>query len=186
VIRSRLVVAGVLVAAAVGACGSQQSPNWTFVPASAQAAASATGASPAAGASASAAAASAPSASPSPPTAAESPSPAAASPGGGASGAPGAGGSTLNLAAKNIAYDQSSLTAPANTPLTIHFDNQDTGVGHDVAIHAGSADGQLEFQGNVIVGPASVDYQVPALPPGTYTIICIIHPTQMVATLTVK
>lgn len=92
----------------------------------------------------------------------------------------------LNLAAKNIAYDQSSLTAVANTPLTIHFDNQDAGVGHDVAIHQGSASGPLEFQGQVIVGPSSVDYQVPALPPGTYTVICIIHPTQMVATLTVK
>jgi plastocyanin len=104
----------------------------------------------------------------------------------GSSTAPATGGSVMNLAAKNIAFDQSSLTASANTPLTIHFDNQDTGVGHDVAIHQGSAGGPLEFQGQVIVGPSSVDYQVPALPPGTYTVICIIHPTQMVATLTVK
>ncbi len=140
--RLRLVGAGILVTAAVGAC-SAQAPDWSLAPASPRAAS--------------------------------------------ASGSPVApGGATVvDLAAQNIAFDRTSLTAAANTPLTIRFDNRDQGVGHDVTIHQGSADGKLEFQGDVIVGPATVDYRVPALPPGRYEIICIVHPTQMVATLTV-
>jgi plastocyanin len=167
--RLRLVVAGVVVAAAAAGCSSA-GPNWSITPPapSPTAAASAAVASSAPGGSAPA-----------------TPAP-QASTATGSSTAPATGGSVLSLAAKNIAFDPSSLTATANTPFTIHFDNQDTGVGHDVAIHQGSAGGPLEFQGQVIVGPSSVDYQVPALPPGTYTVVCIIHPTQMVATLTVK
>jgi plastocyanin len=99
---------------------------------------------------------------------------------------PSAGATVLDITARNIAFSPTDLTATADTPLTIHFDNEDAGVAHDVAIHRGAAGGESVFQGDTITGVASTDYDVPSLPAGTYTIICIVHPTQMIATLTVK
>jgi plastocyanin len=37
-----------------------------------------------------------------------------------------------------------------------------------------------------VTGPTKVDYQIPALAPGTYTFICDVHPTTMTGTITVK
>ena len=135
--RLRLLAAGVVVAAVLGACGSQASG----------------------------------------PTGA---------PETGAPAAVGTGVAVLSITAQNIAFDRASYTTVANTSMTIHFDNRDQGVGHDVAIHQGPADGKLLFQGETIVGPATIDYHVPPLPPGSYTIVCVEHPDGMVATLTVK
>ncbi len=47
--------------------------------------------------------------------------------------APSAGGSapaqtTLELTAQNVAYDQTTLSAPAGQPFTIHFKNNDAGM----------------------------------------------------------
>ena len=47
---------------------------------------------------------------------------------------PPGGGTVLDVVAKNIAFDQTTLTAPADRPFTIHFDNQDAGTPHDVDI----------------------------------------------------
>jgi plastocyanin len=104
---------------------------------------------------------------------------------------PGAGQSpstspTIDITAKNIAFEESQVAAPANVPLTIHFDNEDAGVPHDVAIYQGSAEGKQVFLGNIVTGVTSTDYHVPNLAPGTYTLICTVHPSQMTATLTVK
>ena len=39
--------------------------------------------------------------------------------------------------------------------------------------------------GNLVTGPATADYQVPALPPGKYFFRCDVHP-QMNGTLTAR
>jgi cytochrome c oxidase subunit 2 len=104
----------------------------------------------------------------------------------GASGGPPPGtgeGPTLDLSAKDIAYDESSLTVPANTPFNIDFDNQDDGIPHNVAIHEGSAKGPEVFRGDVFNGIASMVYNVPALGPGEYGFVCTVHPN-MTGTLT--
>ena len=58
---------------------------------------------------------------------------------------------TLELAAQNIAYDKSSLEAPAGQPFDIKFTNNDAGVPHNVSIHQGSATGPEVFRGEIFV-----------------------------------
>jgi plastocyanin len=103
-----------------------------------------------------------------------------------AGGSPGAaGGTSIDLAAKNIAFDQSSLSAPANAPFVIHFDNQDSGIPHNVAIYNDSSKTEVKFRGDPVTGPAQATYDVPALPAGTYYFQCDIHP-QMNGTFVVQ
>lgn len=121
-------------------------------------------------------------------SAAATPPPASGTPG--ASGVPApsgatGGGPSVDITAHNIAFSQASVTAPANTAFTIHFDNQDQGIPHDVAIAQGSPTGQQVFKGDLVTGPAAADYHVPALPAGTYSFVCTVHPN-MTGTLTVQ
>jgi cytochrome c oxidase subunit 2 len=113
--------------------------------------------------------------------------PPSAAPGGSGpppSGAP-AAGPTLQVSASGIAYEQKELTAPADTPFKIAFDNKDAGVPHNVAIHQGSPTGQEVFKGEIFAGVATKTYDVPALPAGAYAFVCTVHPT-MTGTLTVN
>lgn len=86
-------------------------------------------------------------------------------------------------------FDETELSAPADTPFTIHFDNQDAGIPHNVAIFEGtSATGAPLWAppGNALLtGPDTDDYHVAALPAGTYTFACLVHLTTMTGTLTV-
>ena len=94
-------------------------------------------------------------------------------------------GPTLQVSAANIAYEQSSLEAPANTPFSIEFDNKDAGVPHNVSIHKDSATGEELFKGDIFNGPDKRTYSVPALPAGAYAFVCSVHPN-MTGSLTVK
>ena len=119
-----------------------------------------------------------------------------------ASGAPAAGGGSagggtvasgtpapsvpaadVSLSAQNIAYDTATLTVPAGKAFTLAFDNKDAGTPHNVAIRDSS--GAELFKGEIITGPKSVVYDVPALPAGTYTFVCSVHPN-MTGTITAK
>ena len=90
---------------------------------------------------------------------------------------------TLNEGAMNQAFTAGTLNAPASTPFTIHFNNQDSGVPSDMLIKDSA--GNTVFKGDMVTGPAAVDYAVPALAAGTYTFTCTIHPTTMNGTLVV-
>ena len=111
-------------------------------------------------------------------TASPSPAPSGGAPSGGAAGP------TLDLVAQNVAFDKTDLSAPASGPLTIHFDNRDAGVNHDVDVLDGS--GKKVFDGKDFPGPAAQDYAVGQLPAGSYKFECSIHPTLMFGTLTVQ
>jgi plastocyanin/cytochrome c553 len=119
------------------------------------------------------------------------PSGAAASvaPSGSPAGSPAASGgaaeTVLQLAAANIAYDQTDLAAPAGVPFQIAFTNNDAGIPHNVSIHQGSPTGTEVFKGAIFTGVATQTYDVPALPAGTYSFVCSVHPN-MTGTLTVK
>jgi plastocyanin len=85
-------------------------------------------------------------------------------------------------------FATTSLTAPAGTPFTLDFDNQDPGTQHDVVIATGPPGGssQVLFDGAVVTGPTTVAYAVDALDAGTFHFYCKIHPTTMTGTLTVQ
>lgn len=122
-------------------------------------------------------------ASPAPSAGAGSPAPS----GDVASPAPSDGGGgtvTLNLAAPNaVGFDLTELTAPADEIFYILFSNNDPGVPHNVAIK--DASGLVVFQGAIFKGVETREYEVPALPAGTYTYVCSVH-LNMTGTLTVN
>jgi len=156
------------VALLVSACAASVAPGWTFAPPTP---APTPGPSQSAGASAAAseAASTAPSAESS------------GAPSAGASG--GAGGSgAVDITAAGTTWTTTDVTAPANAAFTIHFDNQDPSIPHNIVIKDGS--GMAMFTSDLLTGAAKADYQVPALPAGAYTFVCSVH-TNMVGHLTV-
>ncbi len=166
------------VALLLAACTAYQ-PSWTYDPSIGKSTPGPSGA-VASGAVASGAPAS-PTTGPGPtvPTGSLAPSAAAgASPGT-------AGGAVIKLAAKDIAFDQHDLSAPANAPFVIQFDNQDAGVPHNVAIYEDNTKQNVLFRGDVVTGPTQTTYNVQALPPGTYYFQCDVHPGQMSGTIVV-
>jgi plastocyanin len=94
----------------------------------------------------------------------------------------GGGGDVVQIAALNIAWEQTEVSAPAGKPFTIHFNNKDAGIPHNVAIK--DASGMEMFKGDIVTGPIETDYKVPALAAGTYQFVCTVHPN-MVGTLKV-
>jgi plastocyanin len=94
---------------------------------------------------------------------------------------PGAG-SAVEVTAENIQFDTSRLTAPASKSFTLVFHNNDPSVPHNVAIYADSSASTSLFVGKVFNGRATMSYQVPALPAGSYFFRCDVHP-QMSGTL---
>jgi plastocyanin len=85
-------------------------------------------------------------------------------------------GSALKISAQNLTFDTKCLAAPAGQPFTITLDNQENGIPHNVAIYQSPSRSKVLFQGKVVVGVATVTYQVKALPPGTYYFQCDVHP----------
>ncbi len=101
------------------------------------------------------------------------------------SAAPSAEAGTVSISASGIAFEQASVTAPAGKAFKITFDNKDAGTPHNVAIHKDSATGAEVFKGDIVNGPATKTYDVPALDAGTYAFVCSVHPN-MTGTLTVQ
>jgi Cytochrome c. len=98
------------------------------------------------------------------------------------------GAVTLNLTAPtgasvSGAYDTKSLTGPAGVPFNILFTNNDVGMPHNVAIT--NASGIQVFKGEIFVAVGTRNYEIPALPPGTYIFSCTVHPN-MTGTLTIQ
>ena len=153
------------VALSAAACSADTAPGWTYA---------APTASPSAAASSGASAA--------PSGASAAPSGASAAPSGSASAPSDSGaGGAVQISALNIAFEQTSATAPADAPFTIHFNNKEA-VPHNVDVKDSS--GASKFKGDIVTGPKEVDYQVPALPAGDYTFVCDVH-NNMTGTLKV-
>ncbi len=157
--RRPLVVLTIALSAVLAACTSSSAPGWTYAPPT-----EAPASQPAPSGDASAAPSS------------EAPSSAAPSDNGGE------GGDVVEVSAMMIQFEQKELSAPADAPFVIRFDNKDAGTPHNVEIK--DANGQSVFKGEIFNGAAVKDYAVPALAAGTYQFVCTVHPN-MIGTLKV-
>ena len=92
----------------------------------------------------------------------------------------------MAISATNVAFDQKALTAPAGTPITLKFVNNDAGIQHNVMIHTGPNESDpILFDGQIFPGVDTKLYPIPPLQPGTYAYMCKVHPV-MTGTLTVQ
>jgi cytochrome c oxidase subunit 2 len=94
-----------------------------------------------------------------------------------------AGQVQLDLAAKDVTYSTATLDAPADTPFSIKFQNNDASITHNVAIKDSA--GTEVFKGEIFEGVDTRVYPIPALKAGAYVFDCSVHPN-MTGTLTVK
>jgi plastocyanin len=101
------------------------------------------------------------------------------------SGDSGSGSGAVAISASGIAFEQTTVDIPAGKAFQIAFDNKDAGTPHNVAIHKDSATGPEVFKGEIITGPATATYDVPALEAGSYAFVCTVHPN-MTGTLTAQ
>ena len=89
----------------------------------------------------------------------------------------------IQLTAMDLKFSMASISAPANKPFQIAFDNHDSAP-HNVAIYDSSFSTKV-FGEDPFGGPKQVVYNVKALAPGTYGFRCDVHP-DMKGTLEVK
>lgn len=81
------------------------------------------------------------------------------------------------IAANNsLSFDTTSLVVPAGRPFELVFANNEAGVPHNVQIEDSPARATVVFGGEIVTGPTTVTYQVPAVQPGEYYFLCAVHP----------
>ena len=88
------------------------------------------------------------------------------------------------ITATGLAFNTANIDIAANTPTTLTFTNNDPATQHNVDVYKDSAYTTSVFKGDLVTGPDTVDYHLPALAAGTYYFKCDVHPT-MTGTLTV-
>ena len=76
------------------------------------------------------------------------------------------------VTAKDLAFNPTEVSAPADTAFEIVFDNQESAP-HNIKIS--DSTGAEVFKGE-IVSSQKVTYTVPALAAGAYPFICEVHP----------
>jgi plastocyanin len=88
---------------------------------------------------------------------------------------------------KGNTFVQTELTAvPSGGKVTIRFVNSDAGIQHNIRVFNGQdASAPPLFPGELVTGPATVEYTFDAPPPGSYFFHCDVHPTTMRGTLTI-
>ena len=95
--------------------------------------------------------------------------------GGGTGPGGGPGGGGVTVVAQNVAFDTATIELEP-VPTTITFENRDAGVQHNIAIYSDSSLGDELFNGELITGPATAEYAVPALPAGEHYFQCNVQP----------
>jgi len=93
-----------------------------------------------------------------------------------------AGGQAVTITAHSTAYDKTSITVPAG-PVAISFDNENTGVMHNLHLYTGSNNkGKDDGSTTLKAGPNTQTLNV-TLQAGTYYFECDAHPDQMHGTI---
>jgi plastocyanin len=101
--------------------------------------------------------------------------------------APSGNNVTINLVAKNMAFDKSTITVPAGAEVTINFDNQDSGIPHNFAVYTNASATSPIVVGQIITGPKTINYTFTApTTPGTFFFRCDVHPRTMTGIFVVQ
>ena len=86
---------------------------------------------------------------------------------------------TVNLTARNVAFDTATITVPRSAAVTINFDNQDS-MPHNFALYTNASASRPVYTGEIVTGPRQIAYTFTAPDqPGTYFFRCDVHPVQM-------
>ena len=94
---------------------------------------------------------------------------------------------TIDLVARDFAFNTSNITVPAGANVTVNFDNQDSGVGHNFAVYDSASMNTTIFKGELIVGAKKITYTFNApQEPGTYHFQCDPHAKNMNGQFIVK
>lgn len=89
-------------------------------------------------------------------------------------------GVRIDLVAVNIDFQPGAVAIPAGTDFVVHLDNRDPGVPHNVVLLAGANFTTTLAKGEIVNGPAVVDLAVAGLIPGSYRLMCEVHPNMLV------
>lgn len=90
----------------------------------------------------------------------------------------------VKLAASNLAFDKKELSLPADSEVTVEFNNKET-TSHNFAAYTSQDATQAIFKGAIFAGPATKRYGFKTPAKGTYFFRCDVHPTTMLGTLKV-
>jgi plastocyanin len=96
------------------------------------------------------------------------------------------GETVIQLRASNLAFDKTSLSAAANQPVNVQFENADAGVLHNFALYNNASASQKIFGGELSTGPTTVNYKFTAPAAGTYFFRCDVHPDTMKGSFAVR
>ena len=92
---------------------------------------------------------------------------------------------TINLSAQNMSFDKNTITVPAGAKVMVVFNNKE-GIPHNLAVYETKSATKVIFQGQVITGPATIEYNFTAPDaPGTYFFRCDLHPSTMTGSFVV-
>ena len=91
----------------------------------------------------------------------------------------------IKASGSTLKFDKDKLSAVAGA-VTIVFDNQDSGIPHNISVHEGSdAKGATLGKTDLETGPVKQELKLD-LKAGSYYFQCDVHPTTMKGTLTVS
>jgi plastocyanin len=96
------------------------------------------------------------------------------------------GATSLQITAQNLAFSTRTLSATANQPVQLAFNNADAGVVHNFAIFNNSSKTTNLYRSPPDVGPKTENLTFTAPAPGTYFFVCEAHPDTMTGSFTAR
>ena len=92
----------------------------------------------------------------------------------------------LHLIAEGGKWDKTTLAAPAGSIWHIAVVSQEPIGHHNFVVASGKTFEERIYTGKNLLPKATVTYDIPALPAGSYLFICTVHPETMTGTLTLQ
>jgi plastocyanin len=94
------------------------------------------------------------------------------------------GATVLQLAARTLLFDKRSLSAAANQPVVLQFNNEDAGTLHNFALYTNRNATSKIFGSELTTGPKVETFNFTAPAAGSYYYRCDVHPDTMTGTFT--